>query len=589
MALGPFTGGLQWCPDFDRRTHGKPRVVFNVGNWPKAGSQIFCQEGGFPLLSGHSNNGENCGMFPRSEFEGLGPMRRFIVLLIGSVLVIGSAEAQGLDGDKPPICKIASSLAICELKSTEQTYSQLARERLDSEFATLNEDDPNFGRSYALKSFSAADLSSSSQSYKHLRDRALITSFAAEAETGQRYFSLSNVGQVAKRAGDKRTALLTINERLILVRNRPDDQDWNQYFADVVTTTTKEQAWTELSVDAVNFGDLKKAKSIIQDAYPDQKKPSFRYLLGLSRVENIAGNHDAAESSARAALKAAPYTFCEKSVEERVEQVLELEAHLILIESLVAQEKSYLNEANKYRRELTSECTYLSRHTQNFYSAATDLAEFAPELAREFFDAGFLIDQVDAEEDVLTGNYFKEEACKALQDLNCLRAFAKQKESALIENNLYRYDSVAMAFIEARDFDSAERIMLLTAEGDDQCFRFSRHFGIRKLIESGYLGRAKKWLEDWTVCRTLSERPNWQTGFGDGGNLWSELAVAYARLSKALYDASMFEEAYSMAANSLATAIETENTWRVDYLGYRANDLGAAYGAAYGAFARLNE
>lgn len=391
------------------------------------------------------------------------------------------------------------------------------------------------------------------------------------------------------RAGDKKTARDTLNERWILVRNRQDDQKWHQQFGDVGTTTTKEQAWTELSKNAAWFGDLNKAKAILREAYPKGEKPSFRYLLGLSRVELIASNFSAAEKSARAALKVAPYVNCEKTIEEKVEQSLEFEAYEILIEALAKQEKPFSDEVKKYRRELTSECTYLSRHTQNFYSAAIDLADFAPSNAKEFFDAGRLVDQVDGEVDPFGSAYFEEEACKALKNLTCLRAIAQKEESLLTKENLYLLDFVANAYVDAFDYDSAERLMRRTVEGDTECFQFSRHFGITQLIEDGHFSRAQKWIEEWTICRAISGKPNWQYPFGYGGNLWSDLAFSFSQLSKALLEAGRFEEAHAMAINSLAMAIETENTWRVDYLGYRAHDLGQAYGAAYGALARVNE
>lgn len=290
------------------------------------------------------------------------------------------------------------------------------------------------------------------------------------------------------------------------------------------------------------------------------------------------------KKNARLALNKAPSEFCKKIAPFESKRI---PAHFSLIESLAKQSKEFSEEANKLRRDITAFCTYLSGHAFAFFSTAEDLAQFAPAVARDFITVGRLIQEADSESQTMTSRDTEAAACKAVGDKSCLLEIARYEEEQLNKENSYWADQVANSYVDAGDFDSAERIFAnFGIKHGGECFRFSRIFGIDRMIIEGEFARANRWLADWLQCRA-DNLPNYETGFGEGGNLWSDLAVAYASLSRAQTEKGMIEEAQQSAVNSLLLAIETENTWRVEYLPYRAVGLGEAYGSAYGAFIAL--
>lgn len=183
------------------------------------------------------------------------------------------------------------------------------------------------------------------------------------------------------------------------------------------------------------------------------------------------------------------------------------------------------------------------------------------------------------------------QACAALKDKACLLSIAKEKEAMLKEGDEYLLDNVAKSYVAAEDYSAAERIIRMRsieASASNECFRFARYSGAVRLVVEGNFVKAGEWLDDWVRCQAHNE-PNWETGYGEGGNLWSDLSIAYSSLSRAQAKTDDIIAARENAEIALLLAIEAESTWRVQYVGYRAKDLGAAYGAAYGAFVALED
>lgn len=515
---------------------------------------------------------------------------------IVSFIAVASAADEG--AGRAVLCKLAQTLMVCG-ESPGSLDTITARARLDAEFERISARSDDAALDFALRSFGAAELDRRSKAYREMMDRALVAAYAAPAEgiggdkiiivdTGDRYFAFQTIGHVAFAAGDSTGALKMVKERIPLVRALPEDERWTRQYADVSTSVSKAQAYQQVARDAAAFGDLNLAQSVVKEAFGSNKNPEFEYYSNLAFVENIAKAHVQAERDARLALDKAPSEFCEKLSSFESERV---SVRLDLIQSLSAQNKPYQSEARELRREITAFCTYLSGHSFNFFSLADDLAPFAPDVARDSIERGRMIEKADDEPEDFFKRMTEAQACAALNDQACLLNIATEKESMLQEGDEYLLDDVAEAYVAARDYSSAERIMQTRLEKSEKtfgCFPFARESGVAQLADDANFMKAQEWLDNWLKCQARN-LPNWETGFGEGGNLWSNLSIAYSRFSRKQAKAADIGAARENAEIALLLAIEAENTWRVEYVGYRARDLGEAYGAAYGSLTALGD
>ncbi len=525
-------------------------------------------------------------------------MRRILGVLVsvGAVFWTVPSGAQEIVAPLDP-CTVVPSLQYCSMEAGDLTAAA-ALERIDTEFDNIQAREarqkrpprpgapssPNeAARKFALDSVGYAALSSDHPVYVRLRDRALSLVEGAETWDGPSYVAARQFGQIAHQAGDRPAAFDTIRLRVTAIRGRGSDDPWFRSHRDLVEHITHREAWFQTAKDAALFGDYETALKILDEGHAAHPPGISRANLEVAQIHLTSGKHRYAEFAASLAIKSAPQ---EPQLAHGILNDPDLKARLLLIESRLAQAKDVAAETERLQQSLMHRYAPLPLHGQALLYMGEKLALLLPAAARAFVADGRVIHAI-AEPDRVTPSPFEIAACQALADDACLADVAVRAEQRLTDRRQsWEWEEVASAYALAGDFASARRLLQGFDSGD--CFQFTTFDALQRAFQDANFDEANRWLSAWLACQWEFE-PNFNTGFGVGGNRWARLSNAYTRLAKEFLGRGHQAQAVQAARAAFGLAIEADVTWNERWLWFRAADLGSAYGGALGVLLTAEE